>query len=188
MDIKNALRSNWARIREHSAAGFLLRLGWFLILYLIAGQLYSIIISVLVKFIPEDVIHNPLLWIIYNTSVKFWGLFYPNLSTTAGYIVRINHVDVIQLFSPCSGLNALFRITIILLLYPLPWKTKFWLFPLSWFIILIAATIHFILLIPIACQWPDWYSFSHNWLTRIVFYGFYFLTWLMWEKVGYREK
>ena len=187
MKIKTAIKGIWDRLKERSLAGLLMRLGWFMIIYLVAGKLFSVVDAILLHFNLKDYIHNPLLWAIYNISIPFWKLFYSDLSTS-DYLVLINNQCVIQLFSGCSGFDAQFRITIILFLYPIAWKTKFWLFPLSWLIILLAATIHFILLIPIAYHWPDYYDFSHNWLTRFIFYGFYFLTWLIWERVGYPKK
>lgn len=188
MDIKDAIKMNWARLQENSSAGFLLRLGWFIVLYYIAGQLFLIGTAFLIEFSIKGAIHYPFLWAIFNLSIKFLKLIYSNLLPNQDFMVIIDNQQIIQLFSGCSGLDPLFRITIILLLYPLPWKTKSLLLPLSWLIIFFAASIHFILLIPVAYHWPDWYSFSHDWLTKIIFYGFYFLTWLLWEKVGFRKK
>ncbi len=172
------------KLKENSSSGTLIRLGWFLFIYFIGRYV--------VFFLEEttlfSLLHQPFLWSINQVSTGFLGLFYSDLTSTHNYIVIINNVEVIQLFPGCSGLQPLLRITFILLFYPLPWKTKTYLFPLSWLIILIAATIHFILLIPIAFHWPEYYNLSHNWLTRIIFYGFYFCTWLIWEKIGYPKR
>ena len=154
MKIKTAIFSIYCRLKERSVAGLLMRLGWFMIIYLVAGQLFNVVDAIIEHFNLKDNIHHPLLWTIYNISMPFWKLFYSNLLSTSDYLVIINNQCVIQLFSGCSGLNAQFRITIILFLYPILWKTKFWLFPLSWLIILFAAIIHFILLIPISYHWP----------------------------------
>jgi len=172
------------KLKEPSTSGTFIRLAWFLFIYFIGRYI--------VFFLEETTIialfHQPFLWTISQISTGFLGLFYSNLSSTHDYIVIINNVEVIQLFPGCSGLQPFLRITVILLLYPLPWKLKSFLFPISWLIILIAATVHFILLTPIAYHWPEYYNFSHNWLTRIIFYGFYFLTWLIWERMGYPKK
>ena len=188
MFIKNVPSNLRIRLYEHSFFGMLYRLGLFLFLYFI-GRYFILFLEGSALFstlFPS--LHQPFLWFIDNVSIGFLGVFYLNLSSTPDYVVSINNIEVIQLFPGCSGLHPILRMTFILLLYPIPWKTKSWLFPLSWFIILFAATIHFILLIPIAYHWPDYYNFSHHWLTRIIFYGFYFLTWLIWEKVGYPKK
>ena len=188
MFIKNIVNDFLARLHQQSTIGTLYRLGFFLFLYFIGRYL--------ILFLEESaffssllfLLHQPFLWLIDHVSKGFLGLFYSNLTSSSDYIVSINNIEIIRLLPGCSGLDPIMRITFILLLYPLDWKTKSWLFPLSWFIILFAATIHFILLIPIAYHWPEYYSFSHNWLTRIIFYGFYFLIWLIWEKVGYPKK
>ena len=188
MKIKTAILRIYGRLKERSSTGLLMRLGWFMIIFFVGGQLYSVVEAILVHFNLKDYAHHPLLWTIYNISIPFWKIFYPDLSSTSDYLVLINNQCVIQLLPGCSGFDAQFRITLILLLYPTSWKSKFWLFPLSWIIIMFATTIHFMILIPIAYHWPEYYSFSHNWVTKIIFYGFYFLTWLIWEKVGYPKK
>ena len=184
MSAKTYINKLRISLHENSSRGTLYRLGLFIILYFVGRY-------VLLLFEGTTILinlHKPFLWFIDNVSVGFWSIFYHNLASTPDYIVSINNSGCIQLFPGCSGLQPTLRMTFILLLYPIPWKTKSWLLPLSWVIILFAATIHFILLIPIACHWPEYYNFSHHWLTRILFYGFYFLTWLFWERVGYPRK
>ena len=153
--------------------------GRFLIIFIDQSNFLAPIISI---------IHKPFLWYIINFSTFFWGTFYSNILSTQDFILIINNIEVIQLMPGCDGLYPILRMTFILILYPLPWRTKLWLLPLSWLIILFAATIHFLQLIPVAYQWPEYYTFSHNWISRFIFYLFYFLTWILWEKVGYPKK
>lgn len=190
MFIKKGLYNLWTKLKEHSLFGTLYRLGLFLFLYFI-GRYFILFFEESTLFLTLFVsLHQPFLWLIDTISIGFWRIFYTNLSSTHDYeyIVIINNIEVIRLLPGCSGLHQILRITFILLLYPLPWRTKSWLLPISWLIIFFAATIHFILLIPIAYHWPEYYSFSHNWITKAIFYGFFFLTWIIWEKVGYRKK
>ena len=184
MSIKTAIRSLKSSLLENSTIGTIYRFGLFIILYFI-GRDVLWLFAMTKSF---STLHQPLLCFIDYVAVGFWSIFYPNLSSTSDYIVSINNTECIQLLPGCSGLQPIMRMTFILLLYPIPWKIKSWLFPLSWAIILLAATIHFILLIPISYHWPEYYDFSHNWLTKIIFYGFYFLTWVLWERVGYPKK
>ena len=184
MSIKDVLNSLWTRLHENSFTCKLLRLGLFIFLYFIGRYLLLLFEGTTLL----NYIHMPFLWTIDLVSTSFYGLFYNNITSSSDYIVSINNIEVIHLLPGCSGLHPFLRMTFILLLYPLPWKTKSLLFPLSWFIILFAATIHFIILIPINYHWPEYYSFSHNWFTKIIFYGFYFLIWLIWERVGYPKK
>ena len=86
------------------------------------------------------------------------------------------------MFPGCTGLGHMIRISFVLLLYPMSWSKKCYLFFPSLLIIIFASTIHFLLLIPIAYHYPDWFAFAHNYFTKILFFGFIFLCWLIWEK------
>jgi len=181
MKLKEVIRTVWFAVRENSVQGRIYRFLFFIAVYL-AGRY---LVNSLNAIGALNWLHLPFLWFINTASVCFWGIFYDSVSSTPEYILSINDRSCIHLLPGCSGLLPTLRMTISLLLYPIPWKTKSWLFPLSWGIILLASTVHFILLIPISYHWPNYYDFSHNWLTKIIFYGIYFLTWLLWEKVGY---
>ena len=178
----------WDMLHENSSTGKLVRLGLFIFLYFI-GRYIQIFFDTSDIFLHiRRYFHQPFQWFIDMASTSFWGIFYQNIHSTKEFVILINNKEIIQLQQGCSGFQSILRMTIILLLYPLSWKIKSWLFPLSWMIILLAATIHFIILIPITCHFPEYYSFSHNWGTRVIFYGFYFLTWLIWERIGYPKK
>jgi len=177
----NAYRLFIRKLKENSSTGTLIRFLWFLFLYF-TGRYFLLLFE---GFLFFSLLHEPFLFTVNQVSTAFLGLFYDNLTSTPEYIVWINNREVIRLAAGCSGLQPVLRITFILMLYPVSWKAKAWLLPLSWFILVVAAAIHFILLIPVAFHWPEYYSFSHNWGTRIIFYGFYFLTWRIWEKVGF---
>jgi len=88
----------------------------------------------------------------------------------------------------CTGLIQMFRMAFVLTLYPIPWFNKFYLYFLTFVILFLAANIHFILLIPIAYHFPEWYSFVHDWPTRIIYFSSYFICWLVWEKSIKSEK
>ena len=180
---RNVLCHFWGKLHEQSSFGTLYRLGLFVFIYFIGRYLQLLF--------EEKGLFNyfqlPFLWSMDQVSTGFLGLFYSNLTST-NYVISINNIKIIQLHFGCTGYHAILRMTFVLFLYPLPWKIKFGLFPISWLIIFFAATIHFIMLTVIANHWPEYYSFSHDWLTKIIFYGFYFFTWLLWEKVGYPKK
>jgi exosortase/archaeosortase family protein len=98
-------------------------------------------------------------------------------------MIVIDGTRVIFLSKLCTGVDPMLRMTFIFLFYPMKFKTKLWVFPVSILIILLAATLHFMILIPIAYQAREWYEFSHDWVTKFIFYGFYFMVWLMWERI-----
>ena len=188
MSLKIVLSNLRSNLHANTSSGLLHRLGLFLLLYFIGRYFFILAQRSTLLSTSFFYLHQPFLWIINKVSISFWSLFYHNVTSNSDYIICINETEIIQLLPGCSGLQLLLRITFILLLYPLPWKMKAWLFPLSCLIILFAATIHFIILIPIAYHWPEYYNFSHNWLTKIIFYGFYFMIWVIWERVGYPKQ
>jgi len=186
--IRSWIKICWLKIHENSGRGTLSRLLLFLFLYFI-GRYIFIFFENTAPFTDNiSIIHKHFLWIIDHCSYTFWSIFYSDIVHNPDHLFSINGIDVIILSGGCSGVHPMLRMTFILLLYPISWGNKLWLFPISGLIIIFAATIHFILLIPIAYHWPEYYLFSHTWLTKIVFYGFYFLTWLLWERIGYPKK
>ena len=187
MEVKSPIKKTWSRLKEISYEGLILRLGLFFLLYWTSGVLYTMLTDLLYVFFTEQTIHHTLLRIIFIVSVKTMQLFYPTLTTSSEFVISINNIEIIQLAPGCSGLRPLFRITFILFLYPIPLGKKIVLLPLTWGIILIATIIHFILLIPISYHWPSYYGLSHDYITRIIFYSFFFSIWWLWEKICYRK-
>jgi exosortase/archaeosortase family protein len=176
---------NWVvALKEKSAKGRLFRFIIFILLYL-AGRYFEKTLEG-TEFL--NLLHKPFLWFIDTVTVCFCGLFYEVIGSTNDHVLSIDNKAYIHLAPGCSGLSPLLRMTIILIFYPINWKIKSWLLPVSWIIILVAATIHFIILVPISYYYPENYNFYHNWPTRIIFYGLYFCIWIIWEKSGYRNR
>ncbi len=171
------------RVKEISVTGVFLRLGLLFILYP-AGHFIPIWfekVPVLASFMQ-----NSYEWIsifIVNVSVILLKLVYPSINEAANYMIVIGGNNVLFLSPACTGLDPMLRMTFIFMFYPMAFKTKLWVLPVSMFFILVASTIHFTLLIPIAYQAGEWFRFSHDWLTKFIFYGFYFMVWVFWEKI-----
>ena len=187
MQLPARIKSVKALLLERSPRGQMLRFGLFLVLYWVARYPQFFLNS---NFFHESLIttiHEQLAFFITHVCCFVLQIFYPDIHSTADHIIFINGKSLLQLLPGCSGLDPMIRLTFILLFYPLLWRKKAWLWPISLAILLFAATLHFLLLIPITYHVPEWYTFAHNWLTRIIFYGFYFLCWLMWEKARNKE-
>ena len=127
-------------------------------------------------------LHDRLSFFITHTCCFVLQVFYPDIHTAVNHTIFIAGKPIIALGSGCTGLNPMVRLSFVLVFYPLAWRRKVYLLPLSLLILIFASTLHFLLLIPIVNHYPEWYGFAHNWLTKILFYGFYFLCWLIWEK------
>jgi len=120
--------------------------------------------------------------------VLFFSLFYSDVSTIPNDILTISGQEVLQIIYGCTGIIQIFQITFILLFYPIKWRQKIYLFPISILIIFLAAIVHFLILVPIAYHLPEYFSSFHDYTLRIFFFGIVFLTWLFWEKVRIVEK
>ena len=117
----------------------------------------------------------------------FFSLFYSEVSTIPNGIITISGQEVLQIIYGCTGIIQLFQITFILLFYPIKWRQKIYLFPLSIIIIFSATIVHFLLLVPITYHLPEYFSVFHDYTLRIFFFGIVFLICLLWEKVRIEE-
>ena len=182
MPLRTGINQVVSLLHERSPRGQTLRFILFLVLYYLA-QYHKLVLDNTsfgkALFTP---IHEQFSFFITNACCFVLRIFYPDINTSVNHTIFIGGRASIQMFPGCSGLESMIRLTIILVFYPLAWRRKVVLWPLSLLILLFAATIHFLLLIPIANQCPEWYGFAHKWLTRVIFYAFYFLCWLLWEK------
>ena len=158
------------------------RFGLFLVLYWVARYPQFFLNSNYFGECLINPVYEQLASFITKVCCFVLQIIYSDIHSSADHTIFINGKSLLQLQPGCSGLDPMIRLTFILLFYPLLWQKKAWLWPISLAILLFAATLHFLLLIPITYHAPEWYTFAHNWLTRIIFYGFYFLCWLIWEK------
>ena len=167
---------------ERSPRGQMARFGLFLVLYWVARYPQFFLDEFYFSKTLLNTIHEQFAFFITHVCCFVLQIFYPDIHSSADHLIFITGKSLIQLQPGCTGLYPMIRLTFILIFYPLLWRKKAVLWPISMAILLFAATLHFVLLIPITYHASEWFNFAHNWLTRIIFYGFYFLCWLMWEK------
>lgn len=96
--------------------------------------------------------------------------------------------DYITVLPGCSGLYQMMQITFIMIFYPGPWKKKIWYIPLSIVFILLAALLHLILLCIVVIIKPEMFHFTHTHVYRWLFYGCFFLIWLVWQEKICKKK
>ena len=167
---------------EQTLKGHLNRFIIFIILYFI-GRYPQLLLDL--STFGQTVLlplHSLLASLITNVCCFILSFKYADIHTSIKHTISIANQTPIQLLPGCTGLDPMIRLTFILLMYPIAWPKKLALWPISMIIIFIAATIHFLILIPISYSYPEHYAITHNWITRVIFYSFYFLCWIIWEK------
>ncbi|HEY9113464.1 MAG TPA: archaeosortase/exosortase family protein [Bacteroidales bacterium] len=108
----------------------------------------------------------------YNIRTLNTTIYFPDIN---GYI---------EVNGSCSGLKQFYQWTVLMLLFPGPWKHKLWYIPLGIFIIHLNNILRIIILSVIIENWPDYWHFAHDWILRPFFYVIIFTLWVIWvEKI-----
>jgi len=172
--IANALRNKTSK--------YFIRLILFIILYKL-GQ-YTFNFFETREFSSEifNKIYYLLSSFINNLSVKFYSLFYAEISSDSVFCITINNVRTIQMNPGCTGLLPLFQMFFILLFFPLTFKQKILFFPVSLLIIVFAAIIHYLILIPVAYSFHESFTLFHDIISRVIFYLFFFVNFVLWNR------
>lgn len=149
---------------------------WATIEYFPLGSL----MTVLHDFLANQVFHQSV-WFIQDvlgmdiTTIN-QTMYWPN----QGFIA-INH--------GCSGLKQILQISILLLLFPGPWKQKLWYIPMGMLLIHFTNLFRIIGLAEVLVHFPDYWKFSHDNLFRPFFYVVIFALWVIWvEKFMKKQK
>jgi len=182
MELAPGIKQAVTWIHARSPCGQILRFVLFLVLYFLARYPQIFLDNSSFGQALLNPLHERLSFFITHSCCFLLQGFYPDIHVTFNHTIIIAGKAHVQMFPGCTGLDPMIRLTFILIFYPLYWRRKLILWPFSLLILLFASTLHFLLLIPIAYQFPEWFGFAHNWLTRVIFYSFYFLCWLLWEK------
>ncbi len=82
----------------------------------------------------------------------------------------------------CSGLKQFYQWTVLMLLFPGPWKKKLWYIPVGLLVIHIDNILRIIILSVVVVHWPQYWDFIHMWVLRPFFYIVIFLLWVIWEE------
>jgi len=183
MDLKEGLIQTSRWMREESPGGKMIRLLVFLALYFLSQFLLLVFDSTCLGTLFLQPNYENLSFVITNISCFMLKPIYPNIHSNIQHVIFIDNSTPIQLQPGCVGLDQMIRVTFVLLCYPLRFWKKLFLLPISIGLLLIGTIIHFMILIPISFQYTTFFYFAHNWFTRIIFYGFFFLCWIIWERV-----
>lgn len=173
-------------VNENTNRGKMIRFLVFVFLYYICRNLLMFFETTSIGWSILGPLHGILSSFITHSCCLLLSPFYPDIHTSANFTIFIDGNAYLYMAPGCSGLVPMISLTVALLFYPLPLRKKAILWPVSLFILLLASILHFLLLIPVIYQYPEWFALFHKWLTRIFFYGFYFLCWVLWERVKWR--
>jgi len=101
---------------------------------------------------------------------------------TVDRIMYFPNNNAIEINGTCSGLKQFYQWTILMLLFPGPWKKKLWFIPMGLLIIHIVNILRIVILAIIMNWNPEVWKFSHDWILRPFFYIVIFSMWMVWEE------
>jgi exosortase/archaeosortase family protein len=84
----------------------------------------------------------------------------------------------------CSGLKQFYQWTILMILFPGPWRKKLWYIPLGLLTIHLVNILRIVTLSVVVMHWPQQWDFIHLWILRPFYYVVMFGMWVIWvEKI-----
>ena len=90
----------------------------------------------------------------------------------------------VAVLGSCSGLKQFYQWTVLMILFPGPWKKKLWYIPLGILIIHFVNILRIVVLYVVLVHWPQNWDLIHEWILRPFFYVVIFSMWVVWvEKV-----
>ncbi len=118
----------------------------------------------------------PAVWLVENV------LHYPvKMPDNTLFFAKNSYVAV---EGACSGLKQFYQWTVLMILFPGPWRKKLWYIPLGLIVIHINNIIRIVILSVVVVHWPQHWDFIHMWILRPFFYVVIFALWVVWvEKI-----
>ena len=114
-----------------------------------------------------------------------------------GYTIKTMHNTIIlpeangyvSVEGSCSGLKQFYQWTILMILFPGPWKKKLWYIPLGILVIHLDNILRIVILSIAVVHWPQQWDFIHLSILRPFFYVVIFVMWVIWvEKIRPAKK
>lgn len=137
-------------------------------------------VSQLADWLSDRVYHTSL-WINKNMLMM-------NIKTTEPNTMWFENGGFLGVNESCSGLKQFYQIIVLFVLFPGPWKHKFWFIPMS-IIIMHGVNILRVVILSIMVVWkPEYWDFTHTWILRPGFYVVIFLLWVWWIEKFTRRK
>lgn len=109
-------------------------------------------------------------------------------TTAADNTIYLENNSYVAVVGSCSGLKQFYQWTVLMILFPGPWKKKLWYIPLGIITIHVVNILRIVILCVVAVHWPQQWDFIHEWVLRPFFYVVIFAMWVVWvEKIRKRE-
>ncbi len=80
----------------------------------------------------------------------------------------------------CTSLKQWLHWIVLMIVFPGPRRHKWWYIPLGVLIIQAISIVRITGLVCAIYQWPGSFSFFHDYIFKLLFYGTIFLMWLLW--------
>lgn len=172
-------------MQNHTAAYFI-RLTVFIVLYKLGEYLFNYLEGTTLCSSSFAAVYHTLSTVITWVAVHFCSVFHSGISLANEFIIKVNNVPTIRMMNGCTGFMQLFQIAFILILMPMKLKAKALFLPLGIAIIFFASVLHYIILIPAAYLAPGNFVIFHNLLSRILFYLFFFINFVLWNRYAWK--
>lgn len=101
---------------------------------------------------------------------------------TIDEIMYFSNNRAVEVNGTCSGLKQFYQWTILIVLFPGPWKKKLWFIPTGILVIHIVNILRIAILAAIMNWNPEVWKFTHDWILRPFFYVVIFAMWMIWEE------
>jgi exosortase/archaeosortase family protein len=88
----------------------------------------------------------------------------------------------------CSGLKIFLQFTVLMILFPGPWKHKLWYIPAGLIILHLTNIFRIVGLAQVTISLPQYWDFSHDYFFRPLFYVVIFTLWVIWVEYFYTKK
>lgn len=182
---------HWLKLIEHprkvitnfkTQYNFFYRLLILLIVYWLCNRCYNFAMEDLnFAQVVEPVTSRLIRWVCFGSQLFLPTFVSGDIKEYGNTFYYLNEPKLF-VFLGCSGFQNMVQITCIILTATGSFFRKMLYLPFALFIIYIASVVHIIILVVVVIYHPSNYAFFHNYITKIVFYIFFFAIWIVWEE------
>lgn len=141
----------------------------------------------------------PITQFMYDIMVAMASEVYRESSWIISGMIEIEKVEIslnmifpegsmMWVNSGCSGLKQMIQFTLLMLIFPGPWKKKLWFIPLGIAVMHLTNIFRIVGMALVVDNWPQHGDFSHDYIFRPFFYLVIFLLWVWWvEKLRLKK-
>jgi len=106
---------------------------------------------------------------------------------TAGRLIGLNEAPGILLVDGCNGIAAIGLFIGFVAAYPGEWVPRIAFIFIGIGVIYLVNILRIVVLVITQLQWPEFFSFTHDYSTTAIFYLVIFGLWVVWANVGERR-